>query len=190
MTIGSELTTLNNSIDAIKTSIRNQGQSVSAMDTLASFDDKILNIDNVKEHTVHVLPGILNNDIEEINDSQSTILRTHGFHNLTMLRKATFSNIIKICPFAFQNCFRLKALFLNVNRVVELPSLSAFRYTPLEKLNGEIFVPAAYWDIYKAHDKWGYFTDILKPIGTAIVTTGIDIIIPSTLPSGETYQFM
>jgi len=190
MTIGNELTTLNNSINAIKDSIKNQGQSVSPTDTLASFDEKILNIDNVVEHTTYVLKDMLNDNIEEINDNQSTIIRTHGFHNLKMLKKAIFTNIIKICPFAFQNCFRFKTLYLNVNRVVELPSLSAFRYTPLEQLNGEIFVQSELWDTYKEHETWGYFKTIFKPIGSAIITTGIDIIIPSTLPVGDTYQFI
>ena len=87
MTIGNELTTLNNSINAIKDSIKNQGQSVSPTDTLASFDEKILNIDNVVEHTTYVLKDMLNDNIEEINDNQSTIIRTHGFHNLKMLKK-------------------------------------------------------------------------------------------------------
>ena len=190
MTIGGELTTLRTNIDNITTSIINKGQSVSDEDTLDSYNDKILEIPNRVKRHLELCPEVIEGVIKDIVDTTSTVLRTRCFCDCQYLETASFQNVIKINPFAFEKCFRLKKIYLHSDTMVTLVNKSAFRYTPLEKLQGSIYVPPELYNEYIEDENWKYFKSIIKLIGSDLINTNISIMGPDTWYTDDTYQFI
>lgn len=189
MAINNELTKLKNNIDSITESIENKGQSVSPTDTLDSYKSKILNIPNRVVHNIELCPEVVAGTVTEIIDTQSTILRSRCFCDCQLLTKASFEKVIKINPFAFEKCFRLKELYLYFeDAVVSLVDKCAFRYTPLEELQGSIYVPQSLYNNYLTDSKWNYFRTIIKPIGSVLIDTTIKLIVPDGYD--DEYQFI
>lgn len=189
MTVNGELTKLQTSIDAITVSLENKGQAVSPADTLVTYKQKILNVPNRTVHRIELCPEVVSGDIKEITDTQSTILRSRCFCDCQMLESASFEKVKKINIFAFEKCFRLKKLYLHYeDDVVVLVDKCAFRYTPLEELQGNIYVPPSLYNRYLEDNSWKYFRNIIKPIGADLITTTLTFVVPGGY--SDEYQFI
>ena len=189
MTIGNEIVSLAGTTEDIKTEIKNQGQSVSATTKLSELPDKINSIINTGgEKIVYTLNEVVEGTITDLFDKTCTYLRPNCFRGCTKLEKATFCTITKICEFAFCSCYNLRKLILP-NGFVKLDDINAFRYTPIGRLDGFIYVNPDLWDVYRTDETWKYFYSIIKPYNVEEITTTINFVV-NELPTEDDYQFI
>ena len=150
--------------EAIKTSIVNKGQSIRDRDAFYTYAEKIVKIPNGKIKNISLLKEVVEGTITDLYDDQTISLRTHCLQNLYKLRKATFTNLKTINPFAFQGCIRLSELILSCDWMVNLISKDAFRYTKLEHYVGGIYVPENLLNEYIEDKEWSKLKELIKPI--------------------------
>lgn len=190
MSLKEELSNLITNVNNIKVSIENKGESIPPQDTLNSYGDKILNIPNSLLGHIELCPEVIQGTIKNIVDTKSTILRTRCFCNCEYLEMARFENLTKINNFAFEKCFRLKRLYLTNPIKVQLVNKCAFRYTPFEKMLGNIYVPPEVYDEYVTDKHWSYFKSIIKTINSELINTTISIVGPNEWYEDDTYYFV
>lgn len=165
MTISEELNLLEQSISDIKTEIIDKGQSVSPLDTLVSLPNKIDNISNIKGENYSKTPlnDIIEGTIEYLYDTSLDYIRPYCFTGCNNLRKVRFTNLVKICPHAFDKCFQLNTIILENNFVV-LENVNSFKYTLIDKGLGRIYVKDSLINTYKTDSVWSYYSSYIYKI--------------------------
>lgn len=164
MTINSELNLTKTTAANLKTEITNKGQTVATTDTWKSLVAKIDAIDNSVGSNQVILNEVLDGSVQTITDGSLAYLRPHCFSNCTKLMNAEFKNITKICSFAFEACFSLHAVLLPGDKMVKLDNINAFRYTPIEKGIGGIYVKDSLLATYRADETWKDLYNQILPL--------------------------
>ena len=165
MSISEELNLLEQSISDIKTEIIDKGQSVSSSDTLVSLPNKIDNISNIKGENYSKTPlkDIIEGTIEYLYDTSLDYIRPYCFTGCSNLKKVRFTNLVKICPHAFDKCFQLKIIILENNFVV-LENINSFKYTLIDKGLGRIYVKDNLFNTYKNDSIWSHYNSYIYKI--------------------------
>ena len=165
MSIQAGINTLGNSIEKIKTEIRNKGITVATNATVASLPAKIDLISNIsgESYSKNVLKDVVEGTIEYLYDQVLIYTRPYCFTGCNKLKKAYFTKLTKICRHSFDGCTQFKTLILETD-FVYLENINAFKDTLIEQLNGTIYVKDTLINTYKNDSIWKTFSTIIKPI--------------------------
>ena len=158
-----ELNKINTTAQDIKTAITDKGQTVESTDVWADLPSKI---DAIKSYVIpynNIMEGVIEGTIININDNTLKYIRPNCFRNCFSLKKARFENIGKICMFSFYSCNHLEMLILPGN-FVKLDNINAFKNTPLDRLEGSIYVNDDILQEYQNDKTWSRYKSIIKPL--------------------------
>ena len=124
--------------------------------------------------------------LEAVNLPNAVAVMEYGFTHCTALKEIVLPNVTDISAFAFQNCTeltraefgKLKALqsnvFTNTNMTTVIlrrtdaittnNSTAVFNNTPISRGEGNIYVPDALLQEYRAASNWSAYAAQIKPI--------------------------
>ena len=125
--------------------------------------------------------------LSDINSNfcDSSGIRTKNITNLKRIEAAYYDAIES----EDYNTLINKTIYTDISYKQFLEDINAFRYTPIGRLDGFIYVNPDLWDVYRTDETWKYFYSIIKPYNVEEITTTINFVV-NELPTEDDYQFI
>lgn len=95
---------------------------------------------------------------------QASYISSYSFYSCSNLTTLEFNRVGTIATNAFNGCTKLATLILRSTSVVTLSGTSAFTGTKIAGTGGNIYVPAALIEDYKAASNWSTYASKFRTI--------------------------